>query len=149
MLMHASLSIMKFSIRSVSHRVSHRYGDTLHLKLNCKWFIIKNQKKKSLTAKKKKKKKDWHQTIPPSLTDSVLCIMKSPFLNFFADWELFLILNHELLAVRFCSMLKYCLKDLGTRFSKQALLFQMSGFKNCKFELQCVPLSVGHFEIYF
>jgi hypothetical protein len=36
------------------------------------------------------------------------------------------------------------LKDLGTRFLKQVLIFEKCGFKNWKIEFQCVPLSVGH-----
>ena len=36
------------------------------------------------------------------------------------------------------------LKDLETRFLKQALLFEICSFKNCKLELQSGPKLVGH-----
>ena len=32
-----------------------------------------------------------------------------------------------------------------TRFSKQVLLFEINGFKNCKIESEVVNISVGHF----
>ena len=31
-----------------------------------------------------------------------------------------------------------------TRFSKQVLLFEINGFKNCKIESEVVNISVGH-----
>ena len=36
------------------------------------------------------------------------------------------------------------LKDFFTRFSKQVLLFEICGFKNCKIESEFVNISVGH-----
>ena len=62
----------------------------------------------------------------------------------FQIWYFFLIFNLKILPIWLCWVSRCHLKAFVLNFSKQVLLFEISGFKNCKIWSEVVNISVGH-----